>query len=380
MKKYFTIALLLISGIAAAQTKKEELTLKDLAVPSSPAFVITDIAPTLVQNPNTPKSFVLGVAQSAQQAGSLFPNNFSAEVAPYWWVKPDGRSIYQFAGLRQTHGSAAYNSENIWSGLKFTSLSVAFINKDLIPDAATTTQKTFSVGIRTTLIKAHKKGYATALNDKLSAWHTAALAGFNANQQIITWMADNPDATTEERRAQLAKFKDEGSRALLKEVSQLMEQKPVFTLDLAGAYAAYGIDDNTVKTGRSGAWSSATFHIPFSKADDNKNYISISSSFRYLADNYQKNDAGAIGYGDNYDVGGKIAFELNQLSIGVESLRRNGYGVTDQSTRTVGVINVKLMDNLFVNGAFGQDFAGPNKLISVFGINWGFGKEKLTIE
>src|ERR1700758_4179615 len=98
MKKvlFIPLFLLMVKGAFSQVTSGK---VADLAVPSSPAFVITDVTPTLVQDPGTPKSFVLGIAQSFQNSGTGFPNNYSAEFAPYWWIDPKGRNIYQFLGL-----------------------------------------------------------------------------------------------------------------------------------------------------------------------------------------------------------------------------------------------------------------------------------------
>ena len=41
-----------------------EVNVKELAVPKAPAFKLLDISPTQIETPNSPKQFVLGVAQS----------------------------------------------------------------------------------------------------------------------------------------------------------------------------------------------------------------------------------------------------------------------------------------------------------------------------
>jgi hypothetical protein len=379
MKKYIIFILLAAAGRVAAQT--ETVTLKDLTVPTSPAFVITDISPTLVQNPATPKAFVLGVAQSYQQSGTGFPNNYSAEFTPYWWIKLHGRSVYNAQGIHSAEGKTDKWVENPFSGLKYTSISTAFVNKDMIPDTAKTTQKVFAVGIHTTLLKIHGKGYAQELGGSIARWHSAAQEEIRNYQKMLIELAklgsDPKDSV--ERKKIIAKFSQKETPGILENINNLIARKPLFNLDIAGAYSAYGVTDQEARTGRVGAWTTLSSYIPLSTQGDNKNYFEVTASARYLSDHFQKNKQDQIVRADNTDVGGKAGFAFSQLSIGVESLYRHTKGISGGSVRTVGIINVKLAENLYINGAFGKDFAGPNKLISAFGINWGFGKEKVDL-
>lgn len=366
MKNIFTV-FLLCTLCTRLFAQDKSLNLKDLAVPSSPAFVITDITPSLVQNPNTPKAFVLGLAQSLAGSDTGFPNNFSAEFAPYWWVQKSGKSVYNFLGI-----SPGATKEKVFEGIKFTTVSVAFINKDLIPDNETTEQKAFSIGAHSTILKVHRKGWAALIDQKITAWHSAAIQEITDNQDLQAEMARNPNLIPEI----LKRYKTTRTNELMEEINDLINQKPTFVWDLATAYSAYGINGQQATTGRVAAWSTLSTYIHLGKSNS---YFTISGSARYLVDHYQKNDAGVIGRVNNVDIGGKAGFQLNQVNIGVESLYRSANGIVSTQNRTVGVISVKLSGNLYFNGAFGKDFAGPNKLISIFGINWGFGKDAVEL-
>lgn len=384
MRKIFTLLMLMSSAsIAFAQDSNKTTTsgnIVGLSVPASPAFSITDIVPTLVRDPSTPKAFALGVAQASADAGTIFPNNYSAEFAPVWWLDPKGISVYSYLGIpKPVNGQVV--KENVFSGLKFTSLSIAFVSKDLIPDTAKATQNIFSIGAHTTLIKIYGNEHARKLDTAIRKWHDDAQKELNANALLIDEMSrlDPGDPNYAAKVKQLQqKYKQIDTPNDLKRVNDLIIQKPIFNWDLSGAIAVYGLDNQSVQTSRAGVWTSVSTNIPLGKID-NGNYLNINAIGRYLYDRYQLNDNQIIAKANNIDAGGNLGFAFNHLSIGVESLYRFTNGVANTQNRTVGIINVRLTDRIYVNGTFGKDFAGPNRLISIFGINWGFGNEKLEL-
>ncbi|PTR00910.1 hypothetical protein C8P68_101139 [Mucilaginibacter yixingensis] len=380
MRKILTLLIVLtFSGMALAQSTSQ--TLNKLAVPQSPAFSITDITPGLAQVPGTPKAFALGVAQSVQQSGSLFPNNFSAQFAPVWWIAPNGLNVYDFLGInKNTH------KDNPWGGIKYTMLSVAFINKDLIPDNATTTQKVYALGLHTNLFRIYRKHSrdttrAQYLVKRLKDWHDAVQTEFDNDALLIAQLSryqfKHPEDTAAASKM-ISKLGESRSTDIMKQINDAIAEKPLFNWDIAGAVAVYGVDDETVKTGRTAVWTQLSTYIPLGNIS-NGNYFTLSAMGRYLADNFEKNDKGVIGLVNNKDIGANAGFEFNRLSISVESLYRFASQLGGTENRTVGVLNVRVSDNLIVSGSFGKDFAGPNKLISVFGINLGLGKEKVTL-
>ena len=387
MNRYLFFILLIVFSDkvfsqTAASTPATSGIISGLSVPASPAFSITDINPSLVQNPATPKSFALGIAQSYQQSGTGFPNNYSAEFAPVWWINPKGVNIYSYLGLPIPIANGLKKvKENIFAGIKFTTISIAFINKDLIPDTSKATQNIFSFGVHTTLIKYYGKKHTQLLAAKIDRWEKDALNELNANANIQDEIARLDPADTAYKtkiKAILRKYKEIDTPADFKSINELIAQKPFISWDLAAAWAVYGVNSQTVQTGRVGAWTSIALNIPIG-TDDANNYFSMNALGRYMVDNFYKNDQGVIGRANNFDTGGNIGFDFNKLSIAVESLYRFSNNIANTQNRTVGIISVKLTSTIFFNGTFGKDFAGPNKLISAFGINWGFGKEQVNL-
>jgi hypothetical protein len=384
MRTLLLLALtLLLESSVFSQGIDTDAKLKELALPNSPAFILADVSPTLIQTPNTPKAFVLSLAQTFQQT-SGFPQNYSAEFSPYWWINPSKRNIYSLVGLKTSFDASGKNvdriiGENPFSGLKFTSLSIAFLNKDLIPDSSKVQQKVFSFGIRTTLIKIHQKGYADKIEKKITAWHD------KAQKELAVLQEEMATATPEKRRElseRAVNYRPQGTSNVLKEINDLVNQKPIFSWDFAGAYATYGINDSTWNYGRSGIWTSISTFLPLDlgePSNSKKSYFNLNFLLRYLVDNYQKNEKGLIGRNSSVDIGFKAALDFSFLSIGIESINRYNNGAADIQNRTVGIINYKISDTISLNGAFGRNFDFPDKLVALFGINWGFGSETIKL-
>ena len=380
MKKILILLAGLVSYIAvyAQGSINKNVTVKELEVPSSPAFVITESTPSLIQTPTTPKSFVLGIAQSFEP-GTSFPQNYSAEFAPYWWFSSSDRNVYTLLGLTRSTTDNTWK-ENIFSGLKFTSVSIAFLSKDLVPDEVEDAQKMFSAGIRSTLIKVHSKSYATRLQQQIAQWNSAA-----QNDLVIYQERATRARTAEERTEilrELANHTPANTGQFLEKINEMFLEKPLFIWDIAAAHVYYGIGDTVWKSGRTGVWTNIATFLPLQKNTGGEavsQYLNLNFSIRFLSDDFFKNDEGEIGRESVVDIGGKIAFEFNKLSIGYEYLKRVGDKVPGDPFRSVGVINYRIRENLFLNGGFGKSFQSPDKLVGLLGINWGLSKESLKI-
>jgi hypothetical protein len=172
---------------------------------------------------------------------------------------------------------------------------------------------------------------------------------------------------------------DEAQKALKK-----LDELPLFQLDAAFAYSE-AIPENEFKNkrfNRSGFWLNASLNL-FSDGE-NKNeledHLSMIGSLRFISDNildtnttdmYKRNSA--------VDYGGKIEYTIRNFSIGVEYLKREYSENSDlNSERTVGVIQYKISDGVYFTGSYGKNFGDVKNLFTLFGINYGFGKSKLS--
>ncbi|UKT65385.1 hypothetical protein [Pedobacter mucosus] len=376
MKKHLILMLLAFSLFANAQQEKKEIKILDLSAPNSPAFTLTDLSPTLVENPATPKAFVLGIAQSFGQTKNGFPDNYAVGFTPYWWIKKEGYSVYNYIGLLRNNGDQNGEvKEDVFSGIKFVNLSIAFVNKDLIPDDAMDQQQIFSFGARTTLLKGHRKGYAKEVDQAIKTWTTAANKAFITNKEIRLQIALHP-----EKSAELLKNWDYSDQEpSMDNLNMLFAEKPIIKVDLSAAHAIYGIDDKQYKSGRTGVWTTISSYFPIGYVNNkpNNSYFNFNGSIRYQEDHFSKSDDGNIGLNRSLDAGGKFALEINDFSIGVEWLHRWNNAEFGNQNRTVGLINYRIADGIFLNGSFGKNFDVPNKLITALSINWGIGKEKI---
>ncbi len=382
MKRILLVSTLILSFelfslTLLAQTTDAGLRLKELAVPNSPAFVLLDIAPTLIEAPLTPKEFALAAIQSFSDDAGL-PQNYSMEFTPYWWLNAKKRNVYEFVGISKTTSTVL--KENIFSGLKFSNFSVGFVNKDLIPDTSSINQKIFSFGVNTTLLKIHKANYATKLNTEIDNWHNEVQKELAIMQDKLNRESD--PAKRKDLQQQLNNTVFPVSSKIAENINDIIKEHPLLILNFSAAYAVYGINNRTLRSGRSGAWATLASFLPINSSANPEagNYLNLIISSRYMNDNYSIDQNNMPAKNNSLDLGGKIAFEFNRILFGFESLQRTyTRGTNFHSSRNAGTVSYRLNDNLFINGTFGKDFGPENKIITLFGFNWGFGEEKISL-
>ncbi len=364
----------LFAGVAAAQVGEAKLS--DLAAPKSPGFQLVDIAPTNIEAPATPKSLVIGVLQTFD-ANTGWPQNYSMETSPYLWMKTSGRNVYRLLGLKKADDGRL--KQLPFGGIKFSSISASFMSKDLVPDTFSTAQKVFSAGLRSNIIRVYQAKHINRLTEKINSWATYQSSESTAAQVHCALTTDAGSA--EEKQCMLDYLKT-AKDSLGDEVVALMSEKPIFSFDLAGAYAVYGIGDSLWKTGRAGIWATLASYIPLNYDRDkvSSSYLDLLVNGRFLYDGYVKTNEGNITKSNLYDIGGKIGFEFNDFSFACEIMYRYyaQNGINEQN-RTIGIVSYKIKDGQYVNGAFGKNFGDRQNTVTLFGINWGIGNEKIAL-
>ncbi|HJS56201.1 MAG TPA: hypothetical protein VJ765_16735, partial [Chitinophagaceae bacterium] len=217
------------------------------------------------------------------------------------------------------------------------------------------------------------------LVNKLQQWHDEVIEEIDTERARIELEPDS--AKREKLRQEYDKKSVFPSTNTQKEIADLINQKPILSWDLAAANATYGIGDSVWRSGRVGIWTTVSSYVPLALAAEGErlNYLSLNLFFRFMTDKYALNKENHLTKITHVDFGGKAGLELGKLSIGVEALRRFENKKADAQNRTVGYISYQVGSNLYINGTFGKNFGPADKLVSLIGINWGIGNEKISL-
>jgi hypothetical protein len=373
--------LLLTSGFVSFG---QNLELKDLNVPNSPAFTILDFSPKVIDKPGTAKTFTASIVNLVNQ-GSGIPKNFAMEVAPYW-LFPNKLTVYKYLGIDSTG-----KQRNIFSNARNFSLSVGSVYKDSVKSLPFSANY-LAIGIRINPIRIlRSKVPAAAVTTVKAIAQELTNINDTASRHCLTKL-DPTSATFSvdfrkcfEKEVTETLKKDDSLSKLEKRLENILAIKPLFQMDIAGAgsmtFKDNSIDDNHHH--RSGVWTTMEFNLPLTKTSDiekmikNKNYLSIYGKARYIQEDSTTNYKTFTRH-NLLDLGGRFEFEFDRFSISFETLHR--INQTDKklnTNRNVGIIQYKLRDDLYLIGSFGKNFGNVNNVVALFGLNWGFGKQTL---
>jgi len=406
MKNYIELIAILFF-ISSNINAQEEINIKDLKTPNSPGFQILDIAPTSIERPTNPKALAASFL-SLTSNGTIIPKNFAMEFSPYWYVKSDSASVYKYLSINRT---TARESKDFSGILNKMSISIASVFNDSTSGSLIKNTNYISFGLRTNLFT-----YRTAdqnkklqeclkkITDKVKEIKTndvekKKLIGLRNKYDNELDNESDPakKATIESKIAlidvQIDAIIDASPEVLEKKLEtdketqknlMMLNELPLFQIDGAFAYSE-AIPGNTYENkrfNRSGFWLNAsinTFSLDKERLQDN---LSIMGSIKFIRDNtLVDNSVDEFKSSKATDYGFKIEYTIKQFSISIESLKRKYSNKSDlNSDRTVGVLQYKISDNLYFTGTYGKNFGIENNLISLFGINYGFGKSSLKTE
>lgn len=348
-----------------AQAKKDNtLKLSDIQLSNAPAFNILDISPSSIQRPASTKAFTTNVLSNLTNG---IPQNYAMEVTPFWFMKHPHLNTSGYMGINTpdtfTSGKVKYN-QNIFNSLKFASVSAALVNKDSSTNAGRLANHNLGFGVQTTVLAVYRQTDLKNIYEKALRW-----------KQAINTPGAGPSTG-----ADLNTF-EANTQPLIDSLKEALKAKPLFSIDFAGA-TNIAFDSNTIKSNRlnrTGLWLNFNLSLPL-VANSNDNYFNLSGVTRYIFAKDSLNDNKQYIKTNYFDFGAKAEFSFRNLSLAYEYIRRTSSAATvTASFRSVGLIQYKLSDGLFLTGAFGQNFGVNNNLFTALGLTWGIsnGQEKL---
>ncbi len=373
MKKILAITgCVILSFTAFSQDSATvDLSVKNFEIPTSPAFMLLDKAPSVIERPNTGRAFAVSVLNSFSENRGI-PQNYAVEFTPYWFFKHPKLNALSYAGCKSNQKKPNGCKQKCFNQAGRGSFSAAIITTD---DTSTSKSVTnLSFGLRTTLftlrsaqqVKAIQQAHSTVvyrLKSQMERQNAAvplALKVTNPaeyNKQVAAFLANDladPDGT----------------------FAKALDLKPLVALDLAAGYNTFFLENDFYNhhLGRFGAWGTLNIAIPLDrdsvKDGSSGNYLHVYGVGRYLVDGTQPETDSTYLRREYSDYGVKIEMEFKKLTFGYEYVARNGTGEY-HTFRSTGTIAYQLSDHLFLTGAFGKNFGKTDNLISMFGINWG---------
>lgn len=336
------------------------------SIPNAPAFVLLDKAPTLIERPDSPKAFGIQLLQDFED-GVL--DNIALEFTPFWYTKPKELTALKMRGIERIEQSPGvfYNKQNHFSGLRFTNISLAYSKgMDSIQNIA--------IGARATIFEykhpedINRLVAANAYNERILKEKILLFNEFMA----LPGKSDLAQTDKAQFEKELEAYIETKNLSSAKQVYDALAIKPVFALDGAIAYNSRFInnDFDTARNSRFGIWLTAAYAQTLGRNVNTGNYLNLYGFFRYLNDEINTSTFNAV------DIGCKVELEFDRLSFGYEYISRSG---DLDSFRSAGSLVYKLSPNLYISGAFGNNFGASQDLISLLGLRWGLNNTSQTL-
>ncbi|CAM4343743.1 hypothetical protein [Flavobacterium terrigena] len=349
MKNYIKILTLFFLFTANYTFAQSDVTIKNLEIPTAPALSILDETATIIETPKNIKALTTSLSNG-------IGNNVAVEFSPYLLFSTN-KNFYDYNGFKVKNkkitekGILGQASTNL-------SVSIASVRKDTISNIA--------LGFRTNLL--------TVQNPKRKIIFMEADSIYEKEMRILMIKVDPDSLRTNREYIRL----NRQFNKLLDSVASL-NTKPLFSVDVAGAYTQFYSNNNynSGNKGKVASWITLSYNKELStKADGNSSYLSFYSIGRYIQDNRFFDEINNQIITRNFiDFGGKIEIDFGKLLFGYEYVSRIN---ENDNYRSVGTIKYKLNKDIILNGGFGKNFENNENLVSFLGINWGFDLEKNT--
>jgi hypothetical protein len=342
--------------------------LNNLRTPTSAAFELLDVAPTAIARPTMPRALAIELL-SRTKGGSVIPNNYALEVAPYWLVPRPALTYEQYT--RPTTAQSIVQS---------LSISFATARPAPAPDSASDSAATqVALGIRTIPIAGRPSARFLALERQLDSMQRARIATVRAQ-------ADALDAAAQRAADSIATLlarQADSMRAIARAMGSTgAERVGTFVEVAAAAAAAYPsstFDDG--RFSRLGVWGTVSYRLESPRLD-------VVGLLRFLRD-LRGPDQNAL------DLGGRLLWLNGDFTVSAELVSRTAFDIsgTEQvgnslqraltsSTRAVGILDYRAAEGIYVTMSFGRDYASlvtnRHPLVAIFGIQFLYGDKPLV--
>ncbi len=366
MHRFQSIFFLVFSCFIYGQSPS--VPLKNLAPPSSPAFVLMDVAPSNIVVPENIRAFSVQVldAFSGDNSNGLSLNNIALEFQPYWYAERKDMNFFKYNNLTSDKPAGSFRTADDYKGYdifgdlgKRASISLALMNGSF--EVFEDQRSYISVGARTRVLSIVDYHHISTLKDGHRAYERVM-----ALPEVTTIMLDTK---IKDKASELEKIA--AWQKAVEDLENAVQRKPIFALDVALAYSHFlgnKAQNMSSAFGRFGIWASGDLAIRLPKIDD-ESYVHLYGIFRYLRDGLNRDaQTNTLITRDATDLGAKLEFEIDKFSFAYEYLYRDNDA---DDYRSVGTIRYKISPALALNGGFGKNFSSGESTIAILGIQWG---------
>ncbi len=327
-----------------------------IIIPDSPAFEILGVSPSSVSRPSSAHELAISIISSSNEGDSSFPKNIAIEFSPFWW-RSHPKLTYDI--YNPTESEIVGN--NLMQTFTFSfATAETRIKKNGIYEEGTG----LGFGFRTSFFKGRPSKKGQEAHRKFKKWMQDA--ALNMPNPATLPKDEDGDPIWEPSGLSQAqkKFRD----ANLQRVGWRVE------LGVAGSY---NFPDNTKYDGEfknAGAWLTSAYKSDEGSFLDNLEFLGV---FRYLFHNPEEDSF------SSYDIGGRIIWinskEDFPLSLSGEYIYRFRSDSDKEDTKKYAFIveyRVNEIWSIFANlgKSFDQNFEGDEEFVSMFGVNFGYGK------
>ena len=363
------VLLALFASDAQAQSAKK-VAIDDLSAPQSPAFILLGVAPATVERPDTPKALGLSFLDQVTTSNG-FPRNYALQVAPYWLASHPNLEFHE------------YKNPSVKQSILQTLL--ISVGTSPIPGATSADDPLgtkIGLGVRTAVFNGRANPRLQRLLPQLEKIDDEVFDLMEKEDELLAALKATPgDAKLMAELAQLQKTISATrgkTDAIALQIQALDAERVGFFLNIAGGQVWTFPQDDVRESAaeKRGFWVTPSYRWRgCADTADCESSVDAIVVLRTL----KEPDKDAA-----WDFGGRFVWKANkQLNVSLEALRRDsGDDAADEkSNRTVGMVEYRIREDLILFGSFGEDFkqvTGTKPLVSILGLNLGFGKKALV--